>query len=247
MKAASRTPRVPASRAKSVKPSGVRKATVAAEPVRRGYGGRSAAELQADRRARLLAAAKDLFATRGYAHTPIELLCAEAKVTTRHFYEQFQSREALLSAVYEDIIRELKAAVLGALQVPGLSPEQKISGAIHALVHSYLDDPRHARIGVLEAVGVSADMERRRRDVIHDFARVLERYCYELADAGAIPQRDYHLISVALVGGINELLADWLTAERPPATQQLIDVISELLRALILGGQMLRAQESTPP
>ncbi len=245
MKPASHSPRPAASRARSSKRPGTARSAVGVEPPRRGYGGRSAAELQADRRARLLAAGMDLFASRGYAHTPIELLCAEAKVTTRHFYEQFESREALLSALYESIISELQSAVLGALQVPGLTPEQKISGAIRALVHSYLDDPRHARIGVLEAVGVSAVMERRRRQVIHDFAGVLERYCNELAQVGLIPRRDYHLISVALVGGINELLAEWLTTEQPPTTPQLVDVMTEMLRALILGGRMLQAQEPT--
>ncbi len=184
-----------------------------------------------------------LFASRGYAHTPIEALCAEAKVTTRHFYEQFESREALLSALYECIVGELRTAVLANLQEPGLDPEQRVEYAIRALIHSYLDDPRHARIGVLEAVGVSAGMERRRREVIHDFARVLEGYSNELARSGVIPVRDYHLISVALVGGINELLAEWLTTDHPPGTQQLIEVISEMLRALILGARVLHGQD----
>ncbi|HEX4895706.1 MAG TPA: TetR/AcrR family transcriptional regulator [Solimonas sp.] len=215
-------------------------AAAAERAPRRGYGGRSGAELMAERRDRLLAAGMDLYATRGYAHTPIELLCAQARVTTRHFYEQFESREALLSALYERIVSELRDAVLRALQTPGLTPEQRIEQAIRALVESYVGDPRRARIGVLEAVGVSAGMERRRREVIHDFARVLEAYAGELARQGLVPVRDYHLISVALVGGINELLAEWLTTEHPPGTAQLVEVISELLRALLLGGRALR-------
>lgn len=243
MKPASPKSRSRPSRALASKP--VRSASPARKtPSRRGYAGRSAAELLAERRARLLEAGMNLYAARGYAHTPIELLCAEARVTTRHFYEQFENREALLSALYERIISELRAAVLLALQIPGLEPEQRVEAAIRALVHSYVDDPRRARIGVLEAVGVSAGMERRRREVIHDFARVLETYANDLARQKLVPVRDYHLISVALVGGINELLAEWLTTDHPPGTAQLIEVISELLRTLILGGRALLVQQT---
>jgi AcrR family transcriptional regulator len=213
---------------------------VAVRP-RRGYGGRSAAEGMAERRMRLLDAGLTLFAERGYAHTPIELLCASARVTTRHFYEQFESREALLSALYETIVGELRAAVLHALQLPDLAPEQRVDAAIHALVQSYCGDPRRARIGVLEVVGVSASMEARRRAVIHDFARLLEEHADALARQHLIPRRDYHLLSIALVGGINELLAEWLTSAQRPGVQQLVEVIGELLRALILGGRALLA------
>jgi AcrR family transcriptional regulator len=191
--------------------------------------------------ARCRCRAAALFAERGYAHTPIELLCAEARVTTRHFYEQFESREALLSALYETIIAELRTAVLDALQQPERAPEQRVDSAIRALVQSYCGDPRRARIGVLEVVGVSAAMETRRRAVIHEFARLLEGYADTLAAQGLIPRRDYHLISVALVGGINELLAEWLTSARRPGLQQLVEVIAEMLRALILGGRALLA------
>ncbi len=182
-----------------------------------------------------------MFSTRGYAHTPIELLCAEARVTTRHFYEQFESREALLSALYETIIGELRLAVLDALRQPDLTPQRRVDAAICALVQSYCGDPRRARIGVLEVVGVSARMEKRRRALIHEFAGLLEDYADMLAQQQLIPKRNYHLISVALVGGINELLAEWLTSAQRLDIQQLVDVIGEMLRALILGGRALLA------
>jgi AcrR family transcriptional regulator len=246
MKPASRKP---SAAARARVPAPVRERAphaVAAVAPRRGYGGRSGTELLAERRLRLLDAGMELFATRGYAHTPIELLCAEARVTTRHFYEQFENREALLSALYERIIGDLRAVLLDALAPARKTPEQRVAHAIEALVQSYCGDARRARIGVLEVVGVSAGMERRRREVIHDFARLLEGYAQDLARQGLIPVRDYHLLSVALVGGINELLAEWLTSERRPGTAQLVEVISEMLRALILGGRALVHAENAP-
>lgn len=210
---------------------------------RRGYGGRSAAQLQAERRARLIDAGLDLFATRGYARSPIELLCTHARVTTRHFYEEFESREALLVAVYETVIAQTRQAVLAALQDARSTPQQRITQAISAFVRAYTDDPRHARIACIEVVGVSEDMARRRRVVIHEFAKVVETYADFLAQNGTLPQRNYHLPCVAMIGAVNELMTEWLTVERPPSIAVLTDELLQLFNAVIGGAQLIM---STP-
>ena len=201
----------------------------------RAYRGVTAAQRQEERRQRLLEAALELFARQGYAKTPIEALCAEAKVTARHFYQLFASREALLRALYDDIIRDLRGAVLAAVSLPDLPRGEQIALAVQALVRHYLEDARRARVGVLEVVGVSADMERRRREVIHDIARIIEYYVQGLATRGELPARNYHLLSVALVGGINELLAEWLTVPQPPTIAELSDEIIYIFDALLRG------------
>jgi len=207
---------------------------------RRGYGGRTAAELHAERRQRLLDAALELFATRGYARTPIEALCSAARVTTRHFYELFASREALLVALYEQVVGEVRKAVLAAFLAPESDPQQRIRMGLNAFIRSYVEDARRARIGVQEAVGVSPALELRRREVIHEFAQIIRSYAESLAAAGLLPRRDFHLVSVALVGAINELLVEWLTVANPPTVQTLNEEITMILQALILGGQQVK-------
>ncbi|MGH8630323.1 MAG: TetR/AcrR family transcriptional regulator, partial [Burkholderiales bacterium] len=179
---------------------------------RRVYGGVAAEQRVAERRERLLEAALELFARQGYQNTPIEQLCTEARVTTRHFYEAFNGREALLLALYERIIGETQAVVREALQRPSTDLRARVAEGIRAFMQAYVSDRRRAQVGVLEVVGVSPAVERRRREVIHEFARVLEGYADALAAQGLLPRRDYHPVSVALVGGINELLAEWLMA-----------------------------------
>ena len=164
-----------------------------------------AAEQRAEeRKARLLAAALELFARQGYGRTTIEALCSEAKVTARHFYQLFDSREAILRALYDNIIADLRAGVLKAMSAPELNLSEQIPLAVSAMVHHYLEDSRHARVGVLEVVGVSPQMEARRREAIHDMAGLIEAYLNNLVSKGELPKRNYHLVSVALVGGINE-------------------------------------------
>lgn len=46
-----------------------------------------------------------------------------------------------------------------------------------------------------------------------------------------------------LVGGINELLAEWLMSGEPGDLQQLQQTISQVMQALLLGGEVIARQE----
>ncbi|WP_220375741.1 TetR/AcrR family transcriptional regulator [Paraperlucidibaca baekdonensis] len=209
----------------------------------RAYRGASASAREAERRQRLLDTALTLFANQGYARTPIEQLCAEAKVTARHFYQLFGSREGLLKSLYGQLMADLKAALLSALSATQAELNEQLPLAVRALVEHYLNDTRRARVGVLEVVGVSADMERLRRAAIHDMANLIALYMAQLAAQGDLPARNYHLTSIAIVGGINELMADWLTASEPPSVAVLTLEISDFLTALVHGSHHLPQRE----
>lgn len=209
---------------------------------RRGYGGRSAEELQAERRERLLAAAMELFGTRGYLATRIEHLCGEARVTTRHFYEQFSDREALLTAVFERVMADAATAVLGALAQDGQSGMERARAGLHAFVHLQLNDPRRARISCIEVMGVSRALEDRRREVMQRFASLIESQLQQLAAQGLVPQRSYRALALAFVGGVHELEIDWLLAQPHPAVDSVVDELWFILSTLLAGSQALMHQ-----
>ncbi|RYZ97860.1 MAG: TetR/AcrR family transcriptional regulator [Moraxellaceae bacterium] len=177
---------------------------------KRVYAKKNPQDRVIERRDRLLQAALQLFATKGYANTTIEALCSEAKVTTRHFYQVFAGREALLLALYDQLMAELQAGLLNALLAEHSSLQQKINQVIQALVKQYLTDTRRAQVGVLEVVGASPAVEKRRREVIHVMAMQLQVFLDGLAAQQKIPSRNYHWLTVAIVGGVNELMAEWL-------------------------------------
>ena len=186
-----------------------------------------------ERRERLMQAALQLFGTQGYANTTIETLCSEAKVTTRHFYQVFSSREELLLAVYNQITEELQVSLFSAMMAERQGLQEKMQQVIQALVNNYLTDSRRAQIGVLEVVGASAIVERR-REVIHGIAIHLEQFMDALAAENQLPQRNYHWLAVALVGGINELMAEWLM-NQSLSLEQLTDEIFYLINMFMAG------------
>ncbi|WP_354700366.1 hypothetical protein DSM112329_00637 [Paraconexibacter sp. AEG42_29] len=180
-----------------------------AEPGRR-YGDRTAAERSEDRRGRLVAAALEAFGTTGYGQTSIEQLCAQARVSTRNFYELFAGREALLLALHDDLNARALTAVAEA--VAAVDPDD-LPGRAGAGVRAYFtvvtSDRRWARIAIVESVGVSQTTERHRREAIQRFADLLQLEFTRLAEAGLIPARDFRLTAIALVGAINGLVNTW--------------------------------------
>ena len=141
----------------------------------RRYGDKSAAERHDARRARLVEAALDSFQEHGYAGTSIEQLCAHAGVSTRNFYEHFESREQLLIALHDDLnARALEAvAVAVAAEDPNDLRARAYAGA-RAYFEVITTDPRWARIAVVESVGVSPEAEHHRQVAIGRFADLIE-------------------------------------------------------------------------
>lgn len=211
---------------------------------RRGYRGLSADQLRNQRYQRLIAAGTELFGERGYAATPIEAVCSHAKVSTRHFYEQFEGRESILHAVHAELVASMEKIVRASLAETDTPLTQRVADTIEATVFFLLSEPRRGRILCIEAVGVSDVMERKRRQTTHDLANVIDRYARLMATHGVLPPRDYHLPAIALVGMFNELIAEWLTEDTGLSDREMAREAKIMFRAMIFGAQHYEPTDS---
>ena len=211
---------------------------------RRGYRGLSAEQLRKQRYQRLISAGTELFGERGYAATPIEAVCTHAKVSTRHFYEQFEGRESILHAVHAELVKRMDDIVRTALTEARTPLTQRVADTIEAAVFFLLEEPRRGRILCIEAVGVSEVMEKKRRETTHDLAEIIRRYATMMAENGVLPSRDYHLPSVALVGMFNELIAEWLTEDTGLSAMEMAREAKIMFRAMIFGAQHYQPTDS---
>ena len=206
-----------------------------AVPAGRVYGGRSAVQRRADRRARLLNVGLDLFGTIGFQHTTIPMLCSAAGVTARHFYEDFSSREALLSALYDQISDTMQNAVLAALRAPGGTMHDRIRSGTAAYIRYLTSDLRIARVYVLESRGISEAMEQRRREWRETIIKRLTKATRRLEERGFDTELDSRLVSAALAGAAHDIVLEWILAARRPSTQKMIDTLAALwIRTLLL-------------
>jgi AcrR family transcriptional regulator len=201
--------------------------------------GRTAEERRQDRREALLAAGLDLFGTKGYAATSVEEVCRHAYVTTRNFYAEFANREALLVAVGERIAGDvyLAAADVGDEFPEGPDQFRRLTRAYVAnLVRAVTSDPRVARIAFVEFVGVSSDHEATRRQSRRAYAVALADGLAPVLRGWGLAERLRQPFILAMVGGIDELIADWvLHPDARTTVDELVDTITEF--ALTVLGQ----------
>lgn len=197
----------------------------------RSYGGLAAGQRRAERRERLLVAALELFTSTGYQQSKIAELCTRAGVSTRNFYEEFESKEQVLLTLHArintlalDYVTEVLASLSASDAVT------RISKLLDAFVVGVTGDPRLPRLNYVEAVGVSAELEAQHQEWVDRWARFIQGEVERFAAAGLAPARDYRLTSVAMVGAFTGLLREW-QAHTPPLPLE--DVAAEL-RALML-------------
>ncbi len=198
------------------------------EPART-YRGITPSQRQADRRARLLEAGLELFGTLGYARTSIRAISAAASLNSRYFYESFSSREDLLYSVYEQIVLDIFTKVSEAVARENTIEAQARAG-LRAGWTAVTEDRRKARIVAIEVVGVSERLERLRRETRHALAQLTADRALSLA--GDLRLRlDPVITARFLMGGIVELLADWINGDLTASTDEVVEHFTVLFTA----------------
>src|SRR5215469_12811622 len=118
----------------------------------RVYAGKTAEQRTAERRSRLVAAARRLFGELGYHGTSMRAVLREARLPDRYFAESFESMEHLLAAVHHEIDAELLSK-----SAEGIDRSLPAAGQIRQtfgnLVRALERDPGAARIKLLELTG----------------------------------------------------------------------------------------------
>ena len=191
-------------------------------PVTRRWTGVPAGERRAERRRLLIATAFDLLGTEGTAGTTVRAVCQAAQLNPRYFYESFEDLDALLVAVYDDVVAELGATAVAAVDAAGGEPAAEIRAGIAAVVRYVTGDPRRARVLYVEAISNPA-LARRSRAAGQDLLDLIE--ASDRRRHGPPPPGE-HIGSMAaalLVGGLGALLLNWIDGRIDVTEDQLIE------------------------
>jgi AcrR family transcriptional regulator len=188
--------------------------------------GLDAEQRREQRRRQLLDSALELFAEQGYHGTSIEQICQHAYVGTKGFYETFDGREDCYIALLQEITEQLQAYMLERLETVGADGEQAERMLVEAFAHALIDDPRRALVTFGGAGAISAAVERQRRRNRRWAAAFVE----SLWDRHGVasPGPDVRRIAIGLVGGLFDLISDWLLDADPRDHEHVEALIRDL-------------------
>ncbi|WP_245974408.1 TetR/AcrR family transcriptional regulator [Thermomonospora umbrina] len=211
-------------------------------PSRRRIRGMDADQRREQRRRQLLESALELFAAHGYQNTSIEQLCQHAYVGTKGFYEVFDGREACYLALMRQVTEQIQADVLAHLDTAPEDPDRAERALLTAFAHAVVDDPRRALVTFGQAGAVSPAVERQRRANRRWAADFIESIWRR---HGVIHPRDDtagppRATAIGLVGGLFDLIADWLLdadLHDPAHVEALITDLTEFYRVVRTGAR----------
>ncbi len=147
-----------------------------AATVTRRYGGVDAAERRRERQRKLIDAGLELFGTRGYHLTTVRDVCGQAGLTERYFYESFKTLGELFDAVYAELRSAVQRKVMEAVLTLGMSSPDPVAmgdATLRAWYGFLHDDPRRARVMLIDAMAVSDNGMRGAEAAINEYKGML--------------------------------------------------------------------------
>ena len=187
------------------------------------------AERREATRAALVAAARELFAERGYAAVGTEEVVQRAGVTRRALYHHFADKGALFRAVFEQVEEELVArAAAAASDAP---PAKRLEAAVGAFLDACLD--RDVQQIVLQD-GFSVLGFETASQIDEAYALGSIQALLELAiSEGQIAEQPVEPLAQILFGALNQAALVIARAEDVPAARAAMGgTIARLLAAL---------------
>jgi AcrR family transcriptional regulator len=165
----------------------------------------------------------EAFGTRGFHLAGVRDVCAAARLTERYFYESFRNREALFLAVYQDAVQRVRDAVTRAVADAPPRPADLARAGLGAALALYRDDPRLARVLLVDVLSIGPEAGDAQSTVSTSFADwigALVRARYpELVEQGLDPQ----LVANALYGSTLYLTMRWTAGGYQEPLERVLD------------------------
>jgi AcrR family transcriptional regulator len=160
-----------------------------------------------ERRAQLLARARDVFAKRGYHATKIEDIVASAKVARGTFYLYFEDKRGVFAELVDRFLARLHLAILRIdPHDPSRSVAAQIRENIMRVLTLFLQERAMTKILLTDAPGLDVDFDRKLQAVYEEVLNLLAESFSEGQELGIVVDGDTRVFAYLAVGAIKELL-----------------------------------------
>lgn len=182
-------------------------------------------------RDRIVSAAVDVFARKGYHGAGVEDIVAASRTSKGAFYHYFKSKQSIFLTLMDTLATLMEESVESAI-----SAEQgamaKVEAALRVVIETAEEQRDLAKILLIEAVGLGPEFEGKRLEIHRRFAGVIQRHLDRAVAEGAIALPDTALVARAWFGALNEIISQWLLSEEKPLRADLPKLRTLLLRSI---------------
>lgn len=167
------------------------------------------ATLESATRDRLLQAAMDVFADRGYHGSTVDDIVSASATSKGAFYHYFPSKQGIFLNLLDRL-----GGMVGAGVEAAIDQEQgalaKVEAALRVVLEVASAQRDLARILLIEAAALGPEFEQGRLGIHRRFAALIQRHLDRAVGEGAIPAQDTRAAGMAWIGAINEVVTQQL-------------------------------------
>ncbi|MDQ7841495.1 MAG: TetR/AcrR family transcriptional regulator [bacterium] len=156
-------------------------------------------------RDRLIQAAMDVFARRGYHGTTVDDIVAASDSSKGSFYHYFPSKQGIFLILLDQLAVMVEAGVDHAIDRED-GAMAKVEAALRVVLEVAAAHRDLARILLVESAALGHEFEQSRLGIHRRFAALIQRHLDRAVADGAIPAQDTHIAAAAWIGAINEVL-----------------------------------------
>jgi AcrR family transcriptional regulator len=186
-------------------------------------------------RQRLLEAAAEVFARRGYAEASAEAISREAGMSKATFYEHFANKEEAILALFDEAVEVVLGRMASESQAAASDPDpqKRVNAALRAFTGAIADHPAAAQTLLVEIIGAGPRAMERRDAIMEAFARVIDEGNRQAHERHGTPRFKSIEDAYALVGAISELASRQVRLGLPKDVHELEPVLERLILGLL--------------
>lgn len=190
--------------------------------------GRTATRDKDATRQRLLDAAEQVFAEKGYHGAGVEDIIRVSESSKGGFYFHFPNKQAIFLALVDALVPKLAAAVDRAIAAES-DPVAQLDAALRTVLETFARHRKLSKILLIEAVGLGHGFDEKLMRTRSRFAAMIQGYLDRAVAAGAIAPQDTETVAWAWFGALNEIVVRWLATGQPRRLEDTLPALRTLL------------------
>ncbi len=182
-------------------------------------------------RERILQAALQVFAQKGYHDARMDDIVRQARVSKGGVYHHFPGKQHLFLALMDEFMARLEARLRQAVdRAP--SDTQRLTAALEEGMRLLQRYRALAKVVLIQSSGLGREFEHRRLQVLERLAGFIREELDRAQNRGLIPPMDTDVVAHAWVGVLYEWAVRWLLTGHPEPEEVLPELRAFFLRSL---------------
>lgn len=195
---------------------------------------RSTGMPKAERRQAILAAARDVFARRGYHQATIDDIVAAAGVARGTFYLYFEDKRAVFSDLIDRFGSRLTMAITRIVTDDPRRPvSEQVRENIRAIVGTALGERAMTKILFTDAAGIDSAFDRRLATFYDEAMQLLTESLREGQRLGIVVEGEPRVLAYLCIGALKELVYQAVTLG---LREESAEALTVQLYAFLAGG-----------